>query len=77
MLNMACTLFKLTPEEALHGVTTAAAKALGLQNDIGILAPGKKADFAIWDINYPAELSYYAGGHPCYASIKEGQKVSI
>ena len=77
MLNMACTLFKLTPEEALHGVTTAAAKALGLQKDIGMLAFGKKADFAIWDINYPAELSYYAGGNPCYASIKEGQKVSI
>ncbi|HCU64882.1 MAG TPA: imidazolonepropionase [Rheinheimera sp.] len=60
MLNMACTLFKLTPEEALKGVTVHAAKALG-KTDRGVLATGKKADFALYAISQPAELCYQFG----------------
>ena len=54
MLNMACTLFRLTPAEALAGVTREAARALGLQDRIGTLEAGKAADFALWDIGSPA-----------------------
>jgi imidazolonepropionase len=60
-LNMACTLFRLTPEEALAGITREGARALGLLDDIGTLEVGKAADFAIWDIHAPAELSYWLG----------------
>jgi imidazolonepropionase len=73
-MNMGCTLFRLTPEEALAGVTRQAARALGL-SDRGVLAPGLRADLAVWDISHPAELSYrmgfnplhtrYFGGRPC------------
>ena len=57
MMNMACTLFRLTPEEALAGMTRNAARALGL-DDRGTLEAGKAADFAVWDIERPAELAY-------------------
>lgn len=60
-LNMACTLFRLTPEEALAGATREAAHALGLQDEIGTLEVGKAADLAIWDVKHPAELSYWLG----------------
>jgi len=60
-MNMACTLFRLTPEEALAGVTTHAARALGLQ-DRGVLEPGKRADFVIWDATEPAELAWTIAG---------------
>jgi imidazolonepropionase len=60
-LNMACTLFRLTPEEALAGMTREGARALGLQDDVGTLEPGKAADLAIWDVKSPAELSYWLG----------------
>jgi imidazolonepropionase len=60
-LNMACTLFRLTPEEALAGMTREAARALGLQDEIGTLHVGKQADLAIWDIAHPAELAYWLG----------------
>ena len=60
-LNMACTLFQLTPEEALAGMTRQAAKALGLQGSIGTLETGKFADLAIWNISEPAELAYWLG----------------
>ena len=72
MLNMACTLFRLTPEEALAGVTRNAAKALGL-HDRGVLAAGKRADFVLWDIKNPAELAYAMGGNPCRQTIVRGQ----
>ena len=62
MLNMACTLFRLTPEEALAGVTRHAARALGLA-DRGTLAAGQRADLALWDIAAPAELGYWIGGN--------------
>ncbi|AET91534.1 imidazolonepropionase [Burkholderia sp. YI23] len=62
MLNMGCTLFRLTPEEALAGVTIHAAQALGLQATHGSLEAGKAADFVAWKIGRPAELSYWVGG---------------
>ena len=60
-LNLACIQFRLKPEEALAGATRIAAKALGLQDDIGTIEAGKIADFAVWDIERPAELCYWLG----------------
>jgi imidazolonepropionase len=71
MLNMACTLFRLTPEEALAGVTKHAARALGLA-DRGTLAPGQRADLALWEIVSPAELCYRIGGNACRGAIRAG-----
>lgn len=72
MLNMACTLFRLTPEEALAGVTRHAAAALGL-HDRGVLARGKRADFVLWNVQRPAELSYALGANPRLQTIFKGQ----
>ena len=60
-LNMACTLYNMSPEEALAGVTCNAARALGLEMEIGTLEAGKAADLAVWNIAEPAELSYWIG----------------
>eukprot|EP01035_Chromulina_nebulosa_P028890 gene28889-38206_t len=60
-MMLACSQFRLTPEEALAGTTRIAAKALGLAADTGTLEPGKAADLAVWDIERPAELSYWLG----------------
>lgn len=73
MLNMACTLFRMTPEEALAGVTRNGARALGLQNRIGTLEPGKDADFVLWDIGEPAELAYHMGFNPLKQIIRQGK----
>ena len=72
MLNMAATLFRMTPEEALRGVTCNAAKALGLGASHGTLEAGKMADLAIWDIERPGELAYRIGFNPLSAVIKSG-----
>ncbi|NML61597.1 imidazolonepropionase [Massilia sp. RP-1-19] len=72
-MNMACTLWRLTPQEALAGCTINAARALGLQDDIGTLEVGKCADFALWQIARPADLSYGIGFNPCSAVVKGGQ----
>jgi imidazolonepropionase len=72
MVNMACTLFRLTPEESLAGVTRHAAKALGLEERIGTLEPGKDADFVVWDISQPAELAYAVAFNPCRQIIRHG-----
>ena len=71
MLSMACTLFRLTPEEALRGVTVHAARALGLA-DRGALAAGQRADFAVWDVAHPNELAYWFGRNPCARVIFGG-----
>src|SRR5437764_1320110 len=71
MLSMACTLFRLTPEEALAGVTRHAARALGLA-DRGTLSIGQRADIALWDIDTPVELAYRVGGNSCAAVIRLG-----
>lgn len=70
-MNMACTLFRLTPEEALAGTTRVAAQALGLE-DRGVLAAGMRADIAIWDAEHPAELSYRIGFNPLHHRIFGG-----
>jgi imidazolonepropionase len=75
MLNMACTLFKLTPSEALAGVTCNAAKALGLSSSKGQLRVGFDADIAVWNISQPAELCYQFGVNPLSGLIKNGQQV--
>ncbi|MBI5606750.1 MAG: imidazolonepropionase [Deltaproteobacteria bacterium] len=72
MVNMACTLFRLTPEEALAGVTRNGAAALGLADRLGTLEPGKTADFAAWDIAEPAELAYRFGYNPVKMIVKDG-----
>ena len=71
MINMACVLFQLTPEEALAGVTREAAAALGL-TDRGVLAPGMKADLVLWDIDKPAQLAFEIGGNRCLRVLKNG-----
>jgi len=68
-MNMACTLFRLTPEEALAGVTRNAAKALGLGNEIGTITPGKRAELAVWNVEQPAELAYRIGFNPLHQVI--------
>jgi len=75
MLSMACTLFRMTPEEALAGVTREAARALGRAADLGTLEVGKQADFVLWDIEHPAELGYRIGANPCAQVVKDGRLV--
>ena len=75
MLNMACTLFHLTPEEALAGVTLHAARALGWQEERGSLEVGKRADLVLWDIEHPAELAYNLGRNPCHRVVLAGEIV--
>jgi imidazolonepropionase len=72
MLHMACTLFRLTPEEALRGVTVNAARALGLADSHGVLAAGRQADFAVWDLDHPNELAYWFGRNPCRRVVHAG-----
>ena len=71
-LNMGCTLFRMTPEEALRGATQHAARALGL-DDCGMIRPGLRADLAVWDIKHPAELAYRIGFNPLHSRIFGGQ----
>ena len=63
-MNMACTLFRMTPEEALSGVTRVAAQALGIGHEVGTIEIGKKAEFAVWNVDQPAELAYRMGYNP-------------
>jgi imidazolonepropionase len=72
VMNMGATLFRLTVDECLAGVTRNAAKALGL-SDRGTLAAGKRCDLAIWNIERPAELVYRMGFNPLHARIWSGQ----
>ena len=72
MLNMACTLFQITPEEALAGVTRNAARALGL-DDCGVIETGRSADLAVWDVAHPAELAYRIGFNPLHRRIIGGK----
>tara|TARA_B100000780_G_scaffold28968_1_gene18348 strand:- start:4849 stop:6075 length:1227 start_codon:yes stop_codon:yes gene_type:complete len=70
-LNMGCTLFRLTPEEALRGVTINAALALGL-SDTGLIKKGMRADLVVWDVKHPAELAYRIGFNPLHSRIFGG-----
>jgi imidazolonepropionase len=72
-MNMACTLFRMTPEEALRGVTLNGAKALGIE-DVGKVVPGMRADLVVWNVDHPAELSYRIGYNPLEQRIFGGQQ---
>lgn len=76
MLNMACTLFRMTPEQALAGVTRNAAKALGF-DDRGVLKAGKRADFVLWNIDHPAELAYQFGVNKAVDVVIDGHSVRV
>ena len=75
ILNMACTLFRLTPEEALAGMTCHAAQALGLQSEIGTLETGKRADVVLWDCDHPAQLAAQIGMFRARAVVFDGHLV--
>ena len=77
MLNMGCTLFRLTPAEALAGVTRHAARALGMTNEAGRISLGMRADFALWDIGRPAELAYAFGANPCVGRYHAGTIAAV
>ena len=77
MLNMACTLFRMTPEDALAGATRNAAKALGRADDRGTLEVGKRADLAVWTIEKPAELAYWGGYNPLHTVVRDGVAVDL
>ena len=77
MLNMACTLFRMTPEDALAGATRNAAKALGRADDRGTLEVGKRADLAVWTIEKPAELAYWGGYNPLRTVVRDGVAVDL
>jgi imidazolonepropionase len=76
MINMACTLFRLTPEEAVRGMTLHGARALGL-HDRGTLRTGQRADFAVWDLDEPNELAYWFGHHPRVRVIAGGRERAL
>ena len=76
-MNMACTLFRLTPAEALRGTTINAARALGIGATPGSLEIGKIADMALWSIDRPAELSHGLGANPHVSVVKCGIPVTI
>lgn len=77
MLNMACTLFRMTPEEAMAGVTLHAATALGMGETHGSLEPGKVADFVAWNIDRPADLAYWLGGDLDKRVVRSGVDVAL
>ncbi len=74
-MSLACTHFRLTPEEALRGTTVNAARALGLA-DRGALRVGMRADLAHWNIHHPAELAYWLGGDPLIAAYAGGKRLA-
>jgi imidazolonepropionase len=73
VLNLACTLHGLTPEEAVAGATRAAARVLGLEGDRGTLATGMRADLAVWAVREPVELAYWLGAGPLREAVKDGR----
>lgn len=75
MLSMACTLFRMTPEEALAGATVHAARALGLHTTHGTLEADKMADFVVWEVGHPSELAYWVGGDIPKRVVRHGALV--
>ncbi len=72
-MNFACTLFRLTPEEALAGITRNGARALGMGDSHGTIEPGKAADLAFWQVGSPGELAYAMGANPCVGVVRAGE----
>ncbi len=75
-LNQACVVFRLTPEEALSGMTRVAATVLGWAGEMGTLEPGKRADLAVWSVDHPAELAYWMGASPCWRVLRGGALIA-
>ena len=75
MANMACTLFRLTVPEALAGITRHAARALGLQDEHGLIAAGRPAHFVLWPVRHAAELAYWFGSKPDCTIVRQGRIV--
>ena len=75
-MNMACTIFRMTPLEALQGITSNAARALGITTQVGTLEVGKIADFVLWNIDRPADLAYFIGGNPIQSKVFSGKCIS-
>ena len=73
MANMACTLFRLTVPEALAGITTHAARALGLQDSHGLIASGRPANFVLWPVGEASELAYWLGHKPACTIVRQGR----
>jgi imidazolonepropionase len=73
VMNMAATLFRMTVDECVTGVTRAAAQALGIANETGTLEAGKRCDLALWNIGRPAELVYHLGRNPLHARVWSGR----
>jgi imidazolonepropionase len=73
MMNMGCTMFRMTVPEVLAGVTTHAARALGAADRHGRLAVDRAADFVLWQVASPAELAYWFGRNPCAAVVRRGR----
>lgn len=71
-LNLACVLFRLTPEEALAGMTRVAARVLDWEGEMGTVEVGKRADLALWSVDHPSELSYWMGASPCWRVVRGG-----
>ena len=76
MMNMACTLFRLTPEEVWRGFTVNAARALGLPDTFGVLRAGSRADFAVWDADHPRDLVYRFGHYPLRQLVVGGVEIT-
>ena len=76
MMNMACTLFRLTVPEALDGITRHAARALGLQDTHGSLGVGRPANFVLWRVQEAAELAYWFGHRPACTIVRQGRVVT-
>ena len=72
-MNLAATLFEMTVDECLAGVTREAARALGMLSSVGTIEVGKWADLAIWNVNRPAELVYRMGFNPLHARVRRGE----
>lgn len=77
IMNMACTLFRMTPVEVMQGVTLNAALALGMQDTHGSITVGKVADMAVWNVHTPVELCYYLGSQPLSGLIKSGKLLAF
>jgi imidazolonepropionase len=75
-MHLACTRFGLTVDEALAGMTTHAAAALGVAREAGVIAPGARADLVVWDADRPAQLLYWLGANPLHAVVRRGQPVT-